>query len=93
MSSGMRIGPRGVDAAEVHDMAADAHAELGEKALADRGRGDARRRLARRRALEDVARVVAVVLEQPGEVGVARTHARDGARGADPDRRRAAPDP
>ena len=41
--------------------------------------GDARRGLARRRALEDVARVVAVVLEDAGEVGVAGTHARDGA--------------
>ena len=41
--------------------------------------GDARRRLARRRALENVARVVAIVLEHAGEIGVAGTHARDGA--------------
>ena len=64
-----------------------------EEALADRRRGDARRRLARRRALEDVARVVAVVLEQAGEIGVAGTHARDGALARRPDRPRAARDP
>ena len=60
-------------------MAADAHVELVRKRLQIGRRGDARRRLARRRALEDVARVVAIVLEDAGEVGVAGTHARDGA--------------
>ena len=49
---------------------ADGDAELGEQPAADGARGDARRRLARRGALEDVARVVAVVLEDPGQVGV-----------------------
>ena len=47
-------------------------AELVEQAARDGARGDARRRLARRRALEDVARVVAIVLEDAGEIGVAR---------------------
>ena len=68
-----------IDAAEVHEVAPDANVELGEKTLADGGGGDARRRLARRRALENVARVVAVVLENAGEIGVAGAHARDGA--------------
>ena len=55
--------------------------------------GDARGRLARRRALEDVARVVAIVLEDAGEVGVTGTHARDGALARRRDRPRAARDP
>ena len=64
-----------------------------EEALADGAGGDARGRLARRRALENVARVVAVVLEQSGEIGVAGTHARDGALAALGRTRGAAPDP
>ena len=78
-SSRHRRRPRGVDAAEVHEMAADAHVELVEKTLTDGRGGDARRRLARRRALENVARVVAIVLENAGEIGVAGPNARDGA--------------
>ena len=57
-------------------------AELARKRCADGAGGDARRGLARRGALEDVARVVAVVLEDPGEIGVAGPHARDGALAA-----------
>ena len=61
--------------------------------------GDARRGLARRRALENVARVVAIVLEHAREIGVAGTHARDGTLArrraliARSRRRRAARDP
>ena len=58
-------------------MAADADAELREQSLRDGAGGHARRRLARRRALEDVARVVAIVLEDAGEIGVTGTHPRD----------------
>ena len=79
-SAGKRVGTPRVDAAEVHDVAADANAELVEQPLADRAGGDARGRLARRGALEDVARVVAVVLEQAGEVGVAGPRTRVTAR-------------
>ena len=46
-------------------------------ALATAAGGHARGGLARRGALEHVAGVVEVVLEHPGEVGVARTHPRD----------------
>ena len=54
-------------------------AELAEKPPADRAGGDARRRLAGRGALEDVAGIVAIVLEHAGEIGVAGRGARDGA--------------
>ncbi len=58
-------------------MTSDADAELAQEPLADRRRRDARRGLASRGALENVARVVAIVLEEAGEVGVAGAHARD----------------
>ena len=69
---GHGIGARGVDAAQVNEMAADGDAELVEQAARDRAGGDAGGRLAGRGALEDVARVLAVVLEDAREVGVAR---------------------
>ena len=81
-----------VDAAQVHEVATDANVELREKTPTDRRGGDARRRLARRRALENVARVVAIVLENAGEIGVAGANARDGA-GARRLPARRAPDP
>jgi hypothetical protein len=71
MSGGHRIGSHGVDSAEVHEMAADANLELAREIACTRRRRDARRGLARRCALENVARVVTIVLEQAGEIGVA----------------------
>jgi hypothetical protein len=72
-------GAHGVHTAQVHEVAADGDAELLEQTARDGSGGDARRRLSRRRTLEDVARVLTIVLEDAGEVGVARPHARDGA--------------
>src|SRR5687767_1819912 len=62
----------------MHEMTADLDVELREEPLADGACRDARGRLARRRTLENVARVVAVVLEYSRQVGVARPHPRDG---------------
>ena len=55
-------------------MRPDANAELGEQSTGDGARRDAGGCLAGRGALKDVAGIVAVVLEQPGQVGVARSH-------------------
>ena len=60
------IGPERADAA------ADLDAELGEQHLGEGAGRDARRGLAGRGALEDVAQVAAQVLDAAGEVGVAR---------------------
>src|SRR5262245_19630972 len=55
----------------MHEVAADAHLELGEKSPAHRGRGDPRRSFTCRGALENVASVVTIVLEQARKIGVA----------------------
>src|SRR6266571_409016 len=54
------------------DVRSDLDPELAQQDLADGPAGDARDRLARAGALQDVAGVAAVVLERPGQVGVAR---------------------
>ncbi len=56
---------------QFHDVRTDFHAELFQQHLAHRAAGDARHRLARARPLQDVARVLAVVLERAGEIRVA----------------------
>src|SRR3989442_8195094 len=65
------------DATELHDMGADFHPELLEQQLAHRPAGNAGDGLARAGALQDVARVLAVVLEDAREVGVPRAGPRD----------------
>src|SRR2546428_12260400 len=65
------------DPAELHDMGADFHSELLEQQLAHGPAGDAGDRLAGAGALQDVARVLAVVLEDAREVGVPRAGPRD----------------
>src|SRR5437764_1441434 len=70
--SAMRTG----DAADLGHPAVNPDAEGLEQTLREPADGDARRRLARARALEDVAHVAVVVLERAGEVGVARPRAR-----------------
>src|SRR5690242_13388223 len=57
------------------DVTRDDDTKFSEEPLAYRGRGDARGGLARRRTLEDVACVVAIVLEQTRKVRVSGTHA------------------
>jgi hypothetical protein len=54
-------------------VAADLDTEFGKQSLGEGARRDAAGRLPRTGALEDVARVDAIVLEDPGEIGVART--------------------
>src|ERR1051326_5798175 len=60
-------------------MPRDRDAELAQQTLADGGRRHARGRLTRGGALEDVARVGAIVLEQTRKIGVAGPDAGDGA--------------
>ena len=55
----------------------DLDAELAKEGPRDPARRDPGRRLAGRGPLEDVAHVVEAVLERPGQVGVARSNARD----------------
>ena len=78
------------DRPEREDAAADLDAALGEEELADRPRGDARRRLPRRGALEHVAQVRGAVLHSAGEIRVARPRPREslagGRRGIDRER-------
>ncbi len=57
---------------DLHDVRAHLDAERAQERLAQRAARDARRRLARRRALEDVAHVRLLVLLRADEVGVAR---------------------
>ena len=64
-----------IDPAQMDEMTPNADVELGEQLPADRRRSHPRRRLARRRALENVASVVTIVLENPGEIRVSRPHA------------------
>ena len=49
-----RLRPPSVDSPEMDDVARDAHTEFGEQSFAHRRGSDARRRLARRRALENI---------------------------------------
>src|SRR5262249_14792114 len=60
----------GADAADLAHPAVDADTERCEQALRQPAHRHPRRGLARARALEDVAYVVVVVLEGPGEIGV-----------------------
>src|SRR2546428_3858131 len=60
------------DPAELHDMGADFHSELLEQQLAHGPARDAGDRLAGAGALQDVARVLAVVLDDAREVRVPR---------------------
>src|SRR5437879_13074608 len=62
---------------ELHDVAADLDVELLEQQLAHGPAGDAGDGLAGAGALQDVARVLAVVLEDAREVGVRRAGPRD----------------
>src|SRR6185312_3656263 len=62
-----------IDAAQVHDVAADAHTELAEKDATDRSGRNACRGLAGGCALENVTSIGAVVLEHARQVGMART--------------------
>ena len=70
--------PRGRGAADgrasmADHVAQDLDAELAEKGLGERAGSDARGGLTRAGALEDIARVVKIVLERAGKVGMART--------------------
>src|SRR5881409_3107830 len=66
-----------LDPAQLYDVAADFDAELFQQQLADSAAGDARYGLARAGPLQDVARVLAVVLQAAGQVGVPRPGPRD----------------
>src|SRR6266516_941891 len=59
-----------LDAAQLYDVAADLDAELLEQQLAHGAAGDPRHSLPRARPLEDIARVLTVVLQAAGEIGV-----------------------
>src|SRR3989441_12879237 len=65
------------DPAQFDHMGPDFDLELFQQHLADRAAGDPRHRLARARPLQDVPRVLAVVLERAGEIGVPGARARD----------------
>src|SRR3989442_13195960 len=65
------------DPAQFDHMGPDLDLELFQQHLADRAAGDPRHRLARARPLQDVPRVLAVVLERAGEIGVPGARARD----------------
>ena len=69
--TGSGSGGDRADAAERHEVRADLDAELLEQAPRHGAGRDARRGLARRGALEDVAGIDAIVLEHADEVGVA----------------------
>src|SRR5439155_23432689 len=83
------------DAADLGDVAQEGDTELVEQSLCHTRHRHARGRLARARALEDVADVVVAVLHGAGQVGVARPRARDllllGARLGRADRHRGFP--
>src|SRR5881409_688794 len=59
-----------LDAAQLYDVAADFDPELFQQQLAHSAAGHARYGLARAGPLQDVARVLAVVLQAAGQVGV-----------------------
>src|SRR2546428_11848132 len=65
------------DASELHDVGADFDVEPLQQQLAHRPASDASDGLAGAGALQDVARVLAVVLEDAREVGVPRPGPRD----------------
>src|SRR5437867_5774144 len=65
------------DPAQFDHMGPDLDLELFQQHLADRAAGDPRHRLARACPLQDVARVLAVVLERAGEIGVPGAGTRD----------------
>jgi hypothetical protein len=71
-----RIRSARVDPAEVRNVAPDAHAEFRQEAAADRRGSNASRGFPRGGALEDVARVVTIILEEAGQVRVTRPHPR-----------------
>ena len=73
-----RIRRSDIDSAEVNEVTADLHIELGEESLADRTSRDTGRRFASRRSLEQVPGVIASGFEPPCEIGGAGTHARHG---------------
>src|SRR2546430_846880 len=64
------------DPAQFDHMGPDVDPELFQQHLAHRAARDPRHRLARARPLQDVPRVLAVVLERAGEIGVPRGRAR-----------------
>src|SRR5436309_15598113 len=66
-----------LDAAQLYDVAADFDPELFQQQLAHGAAGDARYGLARAGPLQDVACVLAVVLQAAGQVGVPRPGPRD----------------
>ena len=78
-SSRDRVALRRIDgdAADLGGERPDLDAELAQERPRDAAGRDPRRRLARGRALEDVAHVVEAVLERAGEVGVAGPDAGD----------------
>src|SRR2546430_16770992 len=63
------------DPAQFDHMGPDVDPELFQQHLAHRAARDPRHRLARARPLQDVPRVLAVVLERAGEIGVPRDRA------------------
>src|SRR5881396_1428312 len=65
------------DPAQFDHMGPDVDPELFQQHLAHRAARDPRHRLARARPLQDVPRVLAVVLERAGEIGVPGARARD----------------
>src|SRR6266516_2328074 len=66
-----------LDPAQLYDVAADFDAELLQQQLAHRTAGDPRHGLARAGPLQDVACVLAVVLQAAGQVGMSRPGPRD----------------
>src|SRR5579885_2561314 len=74
-------GVVGADSPDLAHPAEDADAHRLEQALGERPHRHARGRLARARALEDVAHVAVVVLERAREIGVPWPRARDGRLG------------
>src|SRR5437016_6526683 len=59
-----------LDAAQLYDVAADLDAELLQQQLAHGAAGDPRHSLPRARPLENIARVLTIVLQAAGEIGV-----------------------
>src|SRR3989441_6579750 len=66
-----------LDAPQFDHVRADFDAKLLQQQLANRATGDPRHRLPGARPLEDVARVLAVVFQGAGQVGVSRPRPRD----------------
>ena len=66
-----------IDPAKMHQMRTDSDTQFAQQHATDGTGGHARGRLTGRGALENVAGVGAIVLEQPGEIGMSRPHPRD----------------